>query len=164
MLTRRRIHATLAATKLLLFAVWPTAAYAAVTIMNTLEGLTWAIVGILFFISTLAGLTSLVYRLDKEVRHSGKPMVAPLMFAAVNMLGAWTAAVFAFFVAEGTNLGDWTELGLVLVFSFGGARLLERAVDKYIDKYLGAGMPPSPPPPMDQPTLQEPTDEPNSLQ
>lgn len=133
------------AIKILLLAAWPPAAWAAVTIMNTLEGLTWAIVGILFFISTLAGLTSLVVRLDREVRTTGKPIVAPLLFAAVNMLGAWTAAVFAFFVAEGSGFNDWTELGLVLLCSFGGARVLEKATDKYLDRYLGAALPPGAP-------------------
>lgn len=116
---------------------WPATTYGAVTIMNTLEGLSWAIIGVLFFISTLAGITSLVVRLDKEIRSTGKPITAPVLFAAVNMLGAWTAAVFAFFVAEGTSLGDWTELGLVLIASFGGARVLETAADRYLDRYFG---------------------------
>ena len=95
--------------KLVLVVLWPTTAYAAVTIMNTLEGLTWGIVGILFFISSLAGITSLVVRLDREIRFTGKPVTAPVLFAAVNMLGAWTAAVFAFFVrhlAQASRVGD----------------------------------------------------------
>lgn len=125
--------------KILLFTLWPPAAYAAVTIMSSLEGLTWAIVGILFFISSLAGLTALVYRLDREVRRTGKPLVAPILFAAVNMLGAWTAATFAFFLAEGLGLSDWVELGLILIFSFGGAQVLEKTVDRYLDKYVGTG-------------------------
>lgn len=107
--------------------------------MSSLEGLTWAIVGILFFISSLAGLTALVYRLDREVRRTGKPLVAPILFAAVNMLGAWTAATFAFFLAEGLGLSDWVELGLILIFSFGGAQVLEKTVDRYLDKYVGTG-------------------------
>ena len=119
---------------------WPATTYAAVTLMNTLEGLSWAIVGVLFFISTLAGITSLVVRLDKELRSTGKPITAPVLFAAVNMLGAWTAAVFAFFVAEGTGMNDWTELGVVLIASFGGARILETAADKYLDRYFGGAI------------------------
>lgn len=127
--------------KWLLVVLWPTSAYAAVTIMNTLEGLTWGIVGVLFFISTLAGITSLVFRLDREIRATGKPLTAPILFAAVNMLGAWTAAVFAFFVAEGSGMNDWTELGVVLIASFGGARVLEKATEKYLDRFLGGGVP-----------------------
>ncbi len=125
----------------LLLALWPPTTWAAVTLMNTLEDLTWGIVGVLFFISTLAGLASLAVRLDREVRTTGRPIVAPLLFAAVNMLGAWTAAAFAFFIAEGTDLGDWTELGVILLSSFGGARVLEKAVVSYLDKYLGTTAP-----------------------
>lgn len=124
--------------KVLLLALYPLTAWAAVTIMNTLEGLTWGIVGILFFISSLAGLTALVVRLDREVRSTGKPIIAPVLFAAVNMLGAWTAATLAFFVAESWNFSDWSELGLILVASFGGARVLEKVTDKYLERYLGA--------------------------
>lgn len=129
-------------TYVLLLALWPPTTWAAVTLMNTLEGLSWGIIGILFFISTLAGLTSLAVRLDREVRTTGRPIIAPLLFATVNMLGAWTAAAFAFFIAEGTDLGDWTELGLILISSFGGARVLEKAAVNYLDKYLGTSSPP----------------------
>lgn len=134
-----------------LFLLWPTSTYAAVTILNTLEGLTWGIIGILFFISSLAGITSLVVRLDREIRRTGKPITAPMLFAAVNMLGAWTAAVFAFFVAEGTSMNDWTELGIILLASFGGARVLEKATDKYLERYLGGVPTPmmKPPPKVD---------------
>lgn len=141
--------------KIALTVLWPTTAYAAVTIMSTLEGLTWGIVGILFFISSLAGITSLVVRLDREIRRTGRPVKAPLLFAAVNMLGSWTAAVFAFFVAEGSSMQDWTELGLILIASFGGARVLEKATDKYLERYLGAALPISTKPKVDNdPTVQ----------
>lgn len=145
---RRYIYHAL---RVLLLMAWPAAAWAAVTVMNTLEGLTWGIVGVLFFISSLAGLTSLVVRLDREVRSTGKPVVAPMLFAAVNMLGAWTAATFAFFVSEGSNFGDWMELGTVLIASFGGARVLEKVTDKYLEKYLGAFPTPAAPLPTTQP-------------
>jgi len=135
--------------------LWPTSAYAAVTIMNTLEGLSWGIVGILFFLSSLAGITALVVRLDREIRVTGKPVTAPILFAAVNMLGAWTAAAFSFFVAEGSGMNDWTELGLILIASFAGARLLEKATDKYLERYLGAALPTSIKPKVDNdPTVQ----------
>jgi hypothetical protein len=95
-----------------------------------------------------------VVRLDSEIRRTGKPVTAPILFAAVNMLGAWTAAAFSFFVAEGTGMQDWTELGVILLASFGGARVLEKATDKYLERYLGASKPSIKPKVDNDPTVQ----------
>ncbi len=122
--------------KLVLLLCWPPTAFAAVTILATLEEQGWAVFGVLLFISTLTGLTALAIRLDKELRETGKALQHPWIFVCSHMLASWTGAMLAFFLAESLGMNDWTELMLVLAFSFGGVKALEKVVENLIDKYI----------------------------
>lgn len=125
----------------LLAMMWPFTATAAVSFIDSFHGYTPGILGILFFISTLAGLTALVLGMDRELRRTGKLPPYYGVYIVAHLLASWLGGVLAVFVGEAGEVQSWTLLTLVLAFSFGGVKVLERSLEKYIDQWL-----PKPPP------------------
>lgn len=118
----------------LLLGAWCTTAFAAARWAEAIEKIPLLVVAFMTLISTLAGLTSMLYRMDKEIRETGKPIQSPLLFCSASLLASWTASILAFLIAESLQTQVWTELAMILVFGFGGSRMLESAVDKYLSK------------------------------
>lgn len=134
-----------------LLLAWPPSVFAAVTIIDTLRGDGLAVFLVLLFISTLAGLTSVAVRVEQVVRETGKPLTYPWLFVGSNMLAAWLGGMAGFFFSENLDLGNWTELLIVLLFSFGGRWPVEYLLTNILQKYLPSstvsGFPPTPAPP-----------------
>jgi len=83
--------------------------------------------------STLAGGTTLAIRINAQLMSSPeKPLPRPWLFCLAHMLGSWLAGSFFFLVAQHNGVGLWMGFGMVLLGSFGGAKLLETAVEKYL--------------------------------
>jgi hypothetical protein len=93
------------------------------------------VLALAFGLSTLSGATALVWRLDRELRTSPDGhLPRPWLFAASNILGSWTAGAFAWITSQSQDGGVWLTLGVVIVASFAGARLIEVVAERYINK------------------------------
>ncbi|CAN5857143.1 hypothetical protein BH11PSE13_BH11PSE13_12050 [soil metagenome] len=102
------------------------------------------LMGLAMVISSLAGATALLMRIDRELSASpDKPLPRPWIMSTSHMLGAWLAGTFAFIVSRQYNFDVWPTLGMVLGFSFGNAKLLEAVLEKYLPSRIhGAGATP----------------------
>ena len=85
-----------------------------------------------FASSTLGGLAGTLHRMAKHLEPGAAGILHPKVFVAANMLGGWCAGWVSFLT--GTHAGTPTLLvqGLVVVAAFGGAAVVERAVDKLL--------------------------------
>lgn len=120
-------------------ALWlPALAFAGtVTLHETLDGISLTTLGIVFVLSSLSGATALLQRIDRELRASeARALPRPALFASAHMLGSWLAGSLAFIVAEGQDMNDWVELGLIICASFAGAKFIEAASEKYLSRIL----------------------------
>lgn len=83
--------------------------------------------------STLAGGTTLAIRVNAELfANPDRPLPRPWLFCVAHMLGSWLAGIFFFLIAQHQQAGLWMGFGWVLLGSFGGAKLLEMAVEKFL--------------------------------
>jgi LydA holin phage, holin superfamily III len=124
--------------KLALILVWPSVCWAAsITLSTTINQLTPGVFMIVFALSTLAGVTALVMRIDRELRAMpGQPLPRPYLFVACHMLPSWLAGLLAFFICESQNVGDWVELILIVLSAFTGSRSIEAAVEQYLKRQV----------------------------
>jgi hypothetical protein len=96
-------------------------------------------------ISTLSGATTLAIRVNTLIMESPeKPLVRPWFFVIAHMLGSWLAGVMAFLGTRINGNGDDTAMLAVLLMSFGGAKVIEKAAEIYLPKVLPT-QPPNPP-------------------
>lgn len=134
-MTNTYIRRTLRA---MLVFLWPPALAiaATVTLQRTLDEITWPVMLLVAFLSTLSGATALVVRIDRELRAapSPEPLRWPWLFTGAHMMGSWLAGATAFIVAEGQNLNDWLELGMIVAFSFVGAKAIEKLAESFLGR------------------------------
>jgi hypothetical protein len=105
------------------------------TSSHPFESVDLPVLALAFGLSTLSGATALVWRLDRELRHAPDGQLPrPWLFAASNILGSWTAGALAWIGSQSQAAGVWATLGVVIVLSFGGARVIEVLAEKYINK------------------------------
>lgn len=125
----RLIHITLAI-------MWPMTATAAVSLIEIWKGYTLGVLGVLILISTLAGLTALILNIDRGLRLTGKFPPFFFIHTLAHLLASWLGGILAVVLSEVTGRDGWTLLLLVLTFSFGGVKVLERIFERIIDKFL----------------------------
>lgn len=83
------------------------------------------LLAVTLFVSTLVGVTALLARIDRELSAApDKPLPHPWVFSAVHMSGSWLAGPGMFFAAQDAGVGVWKGLGLVVVGSLAGAKLI----------------------------------------
>lgn len=94
-----------------------------------------ALVVISLVLSTLAGATALVIRIDRELSAApDKPLPRPWLFSAAHMLGSWLSGSLAFIVGQQQQMDVWLALGVVITFSFTGAKSIEWVAERYLTK------------------------------
>lgn len=123
----------------MMLALWlPAIAFAStVTLSQTLSGVTPSALVIVVLLSSLSGATALLQRIDRELRDTNAATLPrPALFACAHMLGSWLAGSLAFILAEGQNVNDWLELGLIICSSFAGAKFIEAVSEKYLSRIL----------------------------
>ena len=96
------------------------------------------LLAVTMFVSTLAGVTALLTRIDRELSAApDKPLPHPWIFCAAHMAGSWLAGTAMFFAAQDAGMGVWKGLGLVVIGSFAGAKLIELAAERLMGKVAG---------------------------
>lgn len=123
--------------KLIIWMLWPITVSAALATGTTdpFVGITGMHILVLSVISTLSGLTALTIRIDSELsKCKDEPLPRPKLFVASHMLGSWLAGVLAVVMSENNILSVWTEITLVIVASFMGAKFIEKVSEFYIGK------------------------------
>lgn len=127
--------------RIMLLAAWaPTVAAAGVVaslIPDPLAGLSFnvplAVIVVNFGFSTLAAITTLAIRVNAQLMKApNEPLPHIWTFCAAHVLGSWLTGAFFFMIGQHQQVGLWLGLGMVLLGSFGGAKLLEMAVEKYL--------------------------------
>lgn len=123
---------------LLVLAWIPSIAWAASIVIDVDKGITvpLSLVIISTIICTLSGATSLVFRLNKELRvDPPKPLTYPWLFCWAHMLGSWLAGTTGFFIGQASSYFDvWMRLVVIILMSFGGAKVIEKMAERFIDK------------------------------
>lgn len=112
---------------------WPCFVWAAnAATLNEFEAIPNLAYLITFISSSLGGLAGTLHRMSKHLEPGAPGILHPKIFVAANMMGGWTAGWFSFLT--GTQAGTPTLLvqGLVVIAAFGGAAVVERAVDKFL--------------------------------
>lgn len=98
-----------------------------------------ALVVISLVLSTLAGATALVIRIDRELSAApDKPLPRPWLFSSAHMLGSWLSGALAFILGQQQQMDVWLALGVVITFSFTGAKSIEWVAERYLTKAVPA--------------------------
>lgn len=100
------------------------------------------LMGLAVVISTMAGATSLLMRIDRELSASpDKPLPRPWIMSSAHMFGAWLAGILAFIISRQYQFDLWPTLGSVLSASFLGSKALEVMTEKYATAGFGPKKP-----------------------
>lgn len=125
----------IAVAKLILFLLWPVVCGAAVVsaplATDPFANISLLQVFIMFGVAVLSGATSLVLRLDREMKRCKEESADISLFMISHMFGSILAGVMMFAVAQHNGFTVWWQLATIIVASFSGARFLEKAASMY---------------------------------
>ena len=123
-----------------LIVLWPTLTFAAASTFGaTFEGVGSAAWVMVVVLSTVAGLTALLNRVNVEIQaaHAADRAIPPLrLFVAANLFGSWLTGLMAFLVCEHFDVPDFLEAAVVIGASYVGARHIERTMEGVVDRML----------------------------
>ena len=129
-----------------LFLTYPACVYAANNALGTqFAGYTPATVAILALLIAVGGITGMLHRLKAEYELRGE-LTHPKLFVVSNLFGAVVAGILALLLGEGGSWPGWLLAIGVLVASFAGTLLVERAWKSAAKKWLPIDDEPQPPP------------------
>ena len=115
---------------------YPASVMAANNALGTqFDGYTPATWGILVLLICIGGLTGMLHRLKSEYENKGV-LTHPKLFILSNFFGAMVAGVLALLVGEGFGWAGWLMAIGILISSFAGTLLIERAWQSFASKYL----------------------------
>lgn len=124
---------------LLLVVVWPISIAAAATTVDTTSissVLTMESLITVFLLSTLAGATALVVKLDSDLKKNDVSKNL-FLFATSNMLGSWLAGIIGYILAKATSVDNvWNQLLLICLMAYTGARGLEKLSEYRLGKAI----------------------------
>lgn len=117
--------------------LWPMVTWAAgVTLSKTFNDIPKSAWGIVFILSLVSGLVSLLQRLkDEMMKPEDETNIrnAWRWFTLAHMVGALFAGMVSFLVAESFAIKDLLEAVFIAVLSYAGARILDRVADGLSD-------------------------------
>lgn len=91
------------------------------------------LMGLAMVISSLAGATALLMRIDRELSAApDKPLPRPWIMSSSHMAGAWLAGIAAFILSRQYDFQAWPTLGVVLSASFANAKFLELMLERFL--------------------------------
>ena len=106
-----------------------------VSSLELLAAVPVALIVVAAFVSTLFGVTSLAYRIDRALSAApDKPLPHLWVTCVANMLGSWSAGCLGFFLSQGQDWNIWLGLACVSAMSFSGAKAVEAVSDKLLAK------------------------------
>lgn len=116
--------------------MWPTSLLAAPVIQQSFDsvpGIAWLVVSLL---STLGGVTALMYRLQQQLENPDKPVKFDRLWILVTsqMLCSWLAGSVFFMLGLHWEWPLFLLGAAVAVASFGGAKTIEAVAEKFIAK------------------------------
>lgn len=119
-----------------LFICYPSSVFAANNALGTqFNGYTPATIGILVLLICIGGMTGMLHRLKSEYENKGE-LEHPKLFIVSNLFGAVVAGVLALLVGEGGAWPGWLLAIAILISSFAGTLLIERAWQSFAARYL----------------------------
>lgn len=121
----------------LAWVLWPMVTWAAsVTLSNTINEIPVSAWVIVFILSAVSGLVSLLQRLkDEMMKPKWETQIyrAWRWFTAAHIIGALFAGLIAFLVAEAFDITDLIEAVFIAVMAYGGARVTDKMADGISD-------------------------------
>ena len=123
--------------KLLVIMMWPLSVAAAVVTgtVDSFSDITTLHILIMLVISTLSGLTALTIRIDSELKtHNIDKLPRPRLFVSSHMLGCWLAGILSTAVSQSNQFAIWTQIIILIVASFTGAKFVEKISEIYVGK------------------------------
>lgn len=122
--------------RMFLLLVYPGSVMAANNALGTqFQGYTPATVGILALLIGVGGMTGMLHRLKNEYEVRGE-LKHPKLFVISNLFGALVAGILALLMGEGATWPGWAMAIAILISSFAGTLLVERAWMSVAAKYL----------------------------
>lgn len=116
--------------------MWPTSLFAAPVIQQSFDsvpGIAWLVVSAL---STLGGVTALMYRLQMQLENPDKPVKFERLWILVasQMLCSWLAGAIFFLLGLHWEWPLFLLGAAVTVASFGGAKTIEAVAERFLSK------------------------------
>ena len=100
---------------------------------SDIGSVSWVLACVAILLSTLSGITALLYRVERELRAApDQPLMRPWLLAISHMACSWSAGALAFLIGEAQDMSDWYELAGVIAASFMGATFIQAAAEKWI--------------------------------
>jgi hypothetical protein len=104
-----------------------------VTLEQTMQGVSLAVCALVFTLSSVLGLASLLNQLKTET----PPKFWLFVFA--HMVSSWAGGLFAFILAEWYDWNDWAETAFICACAYAGARSIDLMRDKMLSLIPGSG-------------------------
>lgn len=133
----RRNYLISALHALVLF-IWPPGVVMAASVMREgVADVSLALAGVALMLSTLSGITALLWRLERELRaQPSHSLPRPWLLVGSHMACSWLAGALAFALCEAQSLNEWLEVAAVIAASFSGATFVQSAAERLLGKLL----------------------------
>jgi hypothetical protein len=109
-------------------AIPPVAYASAVTLDGTVGGVSPLAAMMVLVLSTLFGLAALL----NVLKDTTPPRL--LAYVGAHMLTSWGAGAIAFVIGEWRSWDDWFTVGMVMICSYGGVRVLDAVRDRLLKR------------------------------
>lgn len=114
---------------------WPPALFAAQTLEDALGGITGWTWFFLFMISTLSGVTALLWRLSSMVSGAEKPVNSHLhLVVLAQMTSSWLAGLLSFLLGSRFGLQPLEVCAAIIVASFLGSKFIDIVGEKWLTR------------------------------
>lgn len=133
---KKELTQTLVVAKLALLMLWPVSAWAAtLTFGGQMAQIPLLDLAMTLILSILSGVTALVHAMKQEYEKSGAiPRLG--LFVASKLLGSIVAGLLMFFGADSWDIPSTRLAAAIILCSFGGTWLIERALNFFVTKHL----------------------------
>lgn len=133
---KKELKQALIATKVMLMILWPTCAWAAaITFGESMASIPPLAILMTLTISTLSGVTALLHAMKQEYEKHGAIQRMWLLVSS-KLFGSNTAGLAMFFACVELRRSDAEMALAIIIASFGGTWLLERALQFFANKTM----------------------------
>ncbi len=117
--------------RVFLLLAWPATLFAAQSLQSAIVGVSWVTWLLLAVLSTLSGVTALLWRLADMRKDETMPVPRrlPLLIAS-QMLCSWLAGILAFVIAMHLEIPEWWMCASIIIASFSGSRFIDKVSER----------------------------------